>query len=569
MPKLVDLTKKPYNLSKEDINWVEQTIAKMTIKEKIGQLFFNLFMDLSDQAVKKALKEIPFGGARYATKPGNDIQRLVNTLNKNSKIPLFVACNCDSGGDGAASDGTYIASAASCEASCDTKVSYNTGYVSGKEAVAIGCNWNFDPCSDILFNWRNTIVNTRAYGCDPDTVIKHVRSYIKGLKQSNILSCVKHFPGDGSEERDQHLVLGVNELTTDEWDKSYGKVYQTVIDDGLDTMMVGHIAQPAYSQKLNPKLGYNDIMPATLSPELVTNLLKEKLGFNGLVVTDASHMLGITGAMRRCDYVPRAIASGCDMFLFVNNAKEDFNYMLKGYENGVITKERLTDALRRILGMKAKLGLHNKKALKQVFPEASNLKVLGCKEHLEMAKEAADKSITLIKNTLKQLPITPKTHPRIKLYVYTNNELTVYGEKQDKIATKIKKHLVNAGFKVFLNKRGEREKGSIEKYRKSYDAAIVFSDIKGYAAENNYRIRWSCAMSNEIPWFVWEVPTVFVSLSYTTHLIDVPMVKAFINAYHDGDETIKQTINKIMGKSNFKGKPNKNVWCGGLWEAKR
>lgn len=567
MGKKVDLKAKPYYLQDEDIQWVENTIASMTIEEKIGQLFFQLFHQFDEDAVKDILNKVPLGDARYFTKPAKDIQFLVTNLQKNSKIPMFVACNCDSGGDGCCSDGTYIATAAQCEATNDLSVSYDAGYVSGKEATAIGCNWNFNPCSDIVMNWRNTIVNTRSYGVNPNTVANHVSSYIKGLTQSNILSCIKHFPGDGVEERDQHLVLGVNNLTVDQWDKTFGKVYKRIIDEGLHTIMAGHIALPEYSKKLNPSLTYNDIMPATLAPELIDGLLKTQLGFNGLVITDASHMLGMFAAMPRELQVPKAIAAGCDMFLFLNDLEEDFNYMLNGYKNGIITDERLTDALRRILGLKAHLGLH-KKTKEELLPNPKDLEIIGNKEFKEKAYRAADKGITLVKNTLNQLPITPETHKRIKLYVLSNKENSVYGETASTIESKIKEKLEQQGFVVTLNKMGDRIKGSVEEYKKNYDAALVFSDIRGYAVENNYRIRWSCAMGNEIPWYVWEVPTVFVSLNYTTHLTDVPMVKAYINAYNNTDDILDLTIQKIMGKSKFTGIYNNNVWCN-KWETKR
>ena len=158
-------------------------------------------------------------------------------------------------------------------------MAYNAGLVSAREATALGVNVNFDPCVDILFNWRNTIVNTRAYGTDADTVIRHTSAYIEGLNaEREIVTCIKHFPGDGTEERDQHLVLGVNELTPDEWDDSFGRVYRTHIDNGVEMIMAGHIALPEYQKKLDPSLADADILPATLAPELLQGLLKTQLG---------------------------------------------------------------------------------------------------------------------------------------------------------------------------------------------------------------------------------------------------------------------------------------------------
>ncbi len=145
-------------------------------------------------------------------------------------------------------------------------------------------------------------------------------------------------------------------------------------------------------------------------------LLKERLDFNGMVITDASHMLGMSSAMRREDYVPGAIAAGCDMFLFFNDMEEDFSFMLNGYKKGVISEERMQDALRRILGLKAKLNLHKKKADGSLLKTEKDLEVIGCQEHLQMRAEAADQSITLVKNTFNQLPIRPETHRRIRLY---------------------------------------------------------------------------------------------------------------------------------------------------------
>ena len=127
--------------------------------------------------------------------------------------------------------------------------------------------------------------------------------------------------------------------------------------------------------------------------------------------------------------------------------------------------------------------------------------------------------------------------------------------------------LEKRGFEVTVNDGNSRLKGSTLKYRQDVDAALIFADVVGYGAENNYRIRWKQAMSNECPWYVYEVPTVFVSLNYTTHLHDVTMVKCIINAYHNNPDAIRQVIEKIMGESEFKGVPNDLVWAD-KWQAK-
>ena len=149
---MVDLKAKPFNLDDNDIDWVNKTIERMTAEEKIGQFFVNLFFDFKPEACRKLINEYHSGGARYIRAKAEEVYDLTYHLQQFSKIPMLVACNCDLGGDGACKDGTYIASAAQVEASGSEKVAYNTGYVSGSEAEAIGCNWNFDPCADILLN---------------------------------------------------------------------------------------------------------------------------------------------------------------------------------------------------------------------------------------------------------------------------------------------------------------------------------------------------------------------------------------------------------------------------------
>ncbi len=572
MGKIVDLKAKPYNLNDDAIKWVENTIAGMTDEEKVGQLFTNLFFFGEDKfsgntlTNKEILEKYHIGGARYQGGTAKQVQELINSLQEDSKIPLLVAANCDAGGNGAANDGTYIASGAQVEASGDIKVGYNAGYVSGREEAAMGVNVNFDPCVDILKNWRNTIVNTRAYGTNADDVIKYTNAYLEGLDQSEVIKCIKHWPGNGTEERDQHLVLGVNELSVDAWEDSFGRVYRNHIENGVEMIMAGHIALPEYQKALDPTLEDKDILPATLAPELIQDLLKTKLDFNGMVITDASHMVGMTSAMRREDYVPKSIAAGCDMFLFFNDIDEDFGFMLKGYQNGVITEERMTDALQRILGLKAKLNLNTKQAEGTLIKEESELEVVGSEEHLQMRADAADKGITLVKDTQNNLPISPETHKRIRLYMLEGEKGGIYEGGSD-VAQQVTDELTSRGYEVTLNDGSTRVKGKTLEYRENDDLALEVSDVVGYGAQNNYRIQWSTAMSNEVPWFVYEVPTVFVSLNFTTHLHDATMVKTFVNAYHNNEETIKQVIDKLEGKSEFKGTPNKNVWAD-KWQAK-
>lgn len=580
---MVNLREKPFNLNEEQIKWVEETISNMTLEEKIGQLFVILkaVPGVDEERIKNALAVSHQGGLRWQGGNKEDVYKQNMLYQKHSKIPLFIAANCDDGGIGCVPEGTFVATAAEAGATGSTKTAYNIGLVAGREATAIGCNWMFNPVADIYMNWRNTIVNTRSFGDNADVVIANTKAYIKGIKDANPnMACTaKHFPGDGVEELDQHLALGVNNLSVEEWESSFGKVYQSLIDDGLETIMVGHIAQPALSRKLRPGIKDEEIMPATLAPELLTDLLREQMGFNGVIITDASHMVGMTAMVKREDAVPGAIAAGCDMFLFANDIEEDIEFMRKGIEKGIITEERLSDALHRILGMKAKLHLNDDKVK---FVDPSLKEVVGCEEHKAYTREAARDGITLVKDTKKLLPINPEEKKRAYV-VYVQSTPTSKGYKGDPVKQVIVEELEKAGFEVDLCPNYhdlEVENGvspmnfvkmlnheSREKFISEHDVVFLFINVKGYAQENHVRLRWSCNHSCELPWYIPEVPTVGISLNYTNHLIDIPQIKTFVNAYGSNRENIQEAIAKICGKSEFKGTASETVFCD-RWEAR-
>ena len=278
-------------------------------------------------------------------------------------------------------------------------------------------------------------------------------------------------------------------------------------------------------------------------------------------------MLGMTSAMRREDYVPLAIAAGCDAFLFFNNLEEDFGFMKAGVENGVITKERLDDANRRVLGLKAKLRLHEKQAAGTLLTKPADLEAVGCEEHLRMRDEAADLGITLVKNTLDQLPLNPTDHKRIMIYHLTGEKGGIAGGGEAQMVNLYVEELRRRGYEPAVNDGTTRVKGPTLKYRDEVDAALILAEIIGYGAQNNYRIQWKTAMSNECPWYVWEVPTFMVSHNFTTHLHDATMVKCYVNAYHPNEANVIATLDKLEGKSEFQGKPNSLVWAD-KWQAK-
>lgn len=574
---MVDLTKKPYYLKEEDVQWVQNTIENMTLEEKIGQLFVGMIRGMNQEQIMQQISDFTekyqLGGIRYMNLPPEALYQQNELLQSKSKLPLLIAANAEAGGNGAVGQGTPIATGAAVASADSEELAYQVGKIGSREAAAIGCNWNFSPIVDLTKNWRNTVVQTRAFNDNPDDVIRYSRSFLKGTEEDGLITCIKHFPGDGTEENDQHLMMGVNNLGKEEWMDTFGKVYQTLIDDGVMTIMVGHIALPSWQRELTDgPVADKDIKPATLSKEIISDLLKEQLNFNGLVVTDASHMVGLTASAPRSELVPGAIAAGCDMFLFLDNPEDDLRYMMDGYKNGVITDERLEDALSRILGLKAARQLHKKQAEGTLMPPKEALSVVGCEEHKEVARKAAEEYITLVKDTQEMLPLSPEKHRRIQLVFVEGDGMIVAGKAMGTDSEKTKKALISGlekeGFEVeelIATDIMTAQKLSAREMREKFDAVLVVLDVVSFVMFNSVRIKWPTPLQQ--PWYVKEIPTAFISLNLPNHLIDLTMSRTYINAHMDHEEAVEVLIQKLIGKSEFKGRSNENVWCN-RWDTK-
>lgn len=594
---MVDFKAKPFCLSDEDAAWVMDTIAGMTPEEKIGQLFFNMGSSRDEAYLKEAVEKYHIGAVRYNPGKSDEIWEQNRILQENAKIPLLIACNTEGGGDGACSDGTPIGYPVKIGATGDEKYAFELGRIANKEAAAIGCNLSFAPLSDINQNWRNPVISTRCFSRDADTVAKMALAYFKGAHQNPGFACTaKHFPGDGLDERDQHLSNSVNTASCEEWMDTYGKVYKTLIDGGLEAVMAGHIMQPAWTRALNPAIRDEEIMPATLSPELLEGLLRGKLGFNGMIVTDASHMVGMTCMMKRSEMLPRSIAAGCDMFLFFNDMDEDFGYMLEGYKSGVITEARLQEALERILALKARMGLHRKKPSEIVPPKEDICNVVGCAEHKALAAEVADRAVTLVKDKQEIFPITPEKYRRILIVPVKGASgggiFAMMGAARGKSsAEKVADLLTAEGFEVSIYESplakmqkqvAESGQGGdmmktlmayfagktpIKDFVEGQDLILTLSEVRGLG-QTAERVAWSMSKGGgEIPWYVHELPVVVASIGHPFLLADVPQAKTYINCYDNGDNTLSALVGKLTGKRPFEGVDPVDSFCG-MWDTR-
>lgn len=588
---MVDLKAIPYNLSDEDIAWVEETIHSMTDEEKVGQLFWQLTASQDEAYLQELMEKYHLGGCRYNGMPGQKVLAQNRILQKYAKFPVFIACNPETGGNGVCPDGTFVSSQVKIGATRNPDYARAMGRISGVQIKGTGCNMAFAPVVDITYNWECEEILSRSYGNDPKRVAEMGKAYMDGIHETEgVYSCAKHFPGNGQDYRDAHMSNNINHFGFDKWMETYGYVYKTLIDGGLDAIMGGHIMMPEYMKELNPDITMDEMMPGTLCPEIMTGLLRDKLGFNGMVVTDASHMVGMTNRMKRADMLPKAINAGCDMFLFFNDPEEDFNTMLNAYRTGVISEERITEALTRILGLKAAKGMHKKSAESLTATDEELDAALHNPDFAKVAPAISKDALTLVKYKDEDiLPLSPEKTKRVMI-VNVKGPDSPFGKlaamamggagSRKSPAEKFCDKLNEKGFEAFLYEspldKMMKEaaagkpvslnmyfagKNAISDFVSGMDLVITFFDVA-----NGHPSFGMSKGGGEIPWYVHEIPVVGISVNKPTMLADAPMLRTYINAYDSQEHTLDALVDALLtGPKAFKGQDPIDSYCG-LWD---
>lgn len=560
------LKQPPFSLTDDGIRWVCDTLDGMGVEEKIGQLFHLVTYSAEETELRRILETYHPGGMMLRAMPAEDAVRVCRVLQTHSRIPMLISANLEAGGDGVVQGGTNVGPNLMIGATGDPTLAGLQGKIAAREGYSVGVNHAFAPVIDLDLNFRNPITNTRTYGSDPAFVAEAGAAFVEAVQAQGMAATLKHFPGDGVDERDQHLVSSVNTLSTEEWDATYGQVWRRCIGAGALTVMVGHILQPAWSRALSPGIRDADILPASLAPELLRGLLRERLGFNGMIITDASTMAGMCIPMDRRLAVPRAIAAGCDMFLFTKNLDEDYAFMREGVKSGILTPERLDEAVSRILGVKAALRLAERRADGSLLPRQEEAaRVVGCADHRAAERLCADRGITLVKNRDHLLPLSPVFHRRVLLYTLTSGISAFGNGGGEDVARAMAEALRNEGFRVTVFQPAEGFEGLMTPYSDiadRYDLILYAANLATQSNQTTVRITWENPMGANCPSYLSVVPTVFVSFANPYHLLDVPRIGTFVNAYRFKDVTVRAVIDKLLGRSAFHGKSPTDPFCG-------
>jgi beta-N-acetylhexosaminidase len=399
--------------------WVESTLKKMTLREKIGQMlmphYFGVFTSAESPEYRALVHEVEVnhvGGFIVGTERGPlGIERsqvyptavLTNELQKRAKIPLLIGADFESGTSMRLDEGTSFPSAMAVGATNDPKLAYAEGKVIALEARAAGIHWIFAPNADVNNNPDNPIINIRSFGEDPQQVAECVNQEIRGIEENGGLATAKHFPGHGDVSTDSHLSLATVPGDRKELESTELVPFRAAIAANVGSMMPGHLSVPAYEP--------DPTVPATTSRAILTGLLRDEMKYKGLVVTDAMDMGGVTNLYPPGEAAVRSVEAGADVLLMPPVPDAAMAGLEQAVRSGRITEKRIDESVRRILQAKSRLGLD-----KNRLTDIEHLdEKFGRPEFAAQAQTIADRGVTLLRDTPRILPLDAAKPLRVLL----------------------------------------------------------------------------------------------------------------------------------------------------------
>ncbi len=388
------------------LGWVDIRYNSMTLEERVGQLFMVSVASNQSKAatdkVKKLVEEHHIGGVIFSTGGPKRQAKLTNEFQAASKIPLMIGMDAE-WGLAMRLDSTYAFPwNMTLGAIKDNEIVEKVGFQIGNHAKRLGVHINFAPDIDVNNNPQNPIIGNRSFGENPLNVSQKGIAFMRGMERAGVLSCGKHFPGHGDTATDSHKSLPIIGSTRQRLDSIELYPFKSLIDSGLSSVMVAHLDVP------NVEI-MREGLPSTLSEQIVSGLLKNELGFQGLVVTDALNMKAVAEFAPEGEVELEAFLAGNDMLLMPENVLEAKEKLMEAYEQGKLTEVRLSTSVKKILMAKYKVGLHNYRpvSLKNLYEDLNPI------ENEVIYEEAIEKAITVVKNNFSLLPIKKLENKKI------------------------------------------------------------------------------------------------------------------------------------------------------------
>ena len=542
------LSASPFNLDAPGRDWVRATLSGMDRAAKVRQLFVHICFGTGPEVVQRITSLAPAGITKFFGPEGAAELDTLDALRAEATIPYLVSSDLE-GSRMSPSFGTEVPNPLALAAVDDVQASATIADIMAVEARAAGINWSFTPVIDINALFRSPIVATRGLGSDPDRIRTHALAHIHGLQANGVAATVKHWPGEGHDDRDQHLVTTHIPLSLEDWRATHGALYRAAIDAGVMSVMSAHIAFPAYVLAHDPDAGIEAYRPASTSALLNQTLLRGELGFNGLIVSDATPMAGLGAWAHRDMTLPELVSSGCDIILFSDEPEADIARIEAALKDGRLTVERLDEAMIRILGLKAALGLH-----KDGKTPANRAK-LATAESTATARSITARAPTLVKDVQGILPLSPDQHRRVLIYT-TGIVTPLHGEGTPMIFPDL---LRAEGFDVTLYDPAARPDP------RKFDLVLYVMAEETLLTRGRIFLDWNRLTGGMLgamvrPWH--EVPTALISFGYPYYLYDAPRLPCVVNAYATMDSMQRATLDCLLGRAPFQGTNPVDPFCG-------
>lgn len=540
--------------------WIETTLAGMSVREKVGQLLFprvyGYFLSDDDEVFRRYLRwieEFYVGGVEIFFSDVYGAAYLLNRLQSASKLPLLVTCDAETGMGHRIAGTTHLTHNMGLGATGDEKSAYLQGKITAIEGRALGVHVLEGPTVDVNVDPGNPIIAIRSFGDDPHFVSKMGQAFIRGTQDHSMIACAKHFPGHGNTKIDSHIDLPVIDVPRDVFERVDLVPFRDVIDDGVMGIMTAHIIVP----ELDPEKR----LPATISPAITTGLLRDEMGFGGLIMSDSLMMDAITRYYPPGEAELLSFQAGTDILL-VPFLEPAFEAITGAVRDGRLPEKRLDESVRRILKAKVHCGLHESR-----FVDTGELhRRIGTSDTMAKARSMVQSSITLVKNDGRVLPIEAGKKPKILSILYYDHPLEdtgeVFQEEMRKRASGVSREMYEEGI--------PDESGNIQTVTIRYDSGTAAGEEAIKKAEDYdivvcaliYRIVMRRGTPNLRPraeefmrkLTSLDVPVVTVSFCSPYIISQVPHTQAFIAAYMYSPIIQEAAVKALFGEIPFKGK---------------
>ncbi|MDD7973135.1 glycoside hydrolase family 3 protein [Roseinatronobacter alkalisoli] len=543
----------PFHLDAGGLDWVRTRFAALDTDAKIAQLVLPMCRDLSDAGIEAVARFRTGGVHRFPSYSEAELRRSAMLLMQQSAIPPLLTADIEMSEKASIKAGTAFPNQMAVAATGDRQNAHHMGAIAAREAGYLGFGVSWTPVADLALNFRSNVVNTRAFSDNVDNTIGMVSAYLDGMHSNGLVACIKHFPGDGLDERDQHYVTTHNTMDMDEWRASFGRIYAEAIRKDVRLVMVGHVTLAAYGRNLGGAARSGAHLPASLNGDILHGLLRGDLNYNGVIVSDATGMAGFTSCGARKDIVPMCIENGCDILLFPRDIEEDIGFLWAGLESGALSQSRLDAAVLRILALKASMGLH---LGHPVLPdEKQRASLLGSEQHRNWARDVAEGCVTLVRDTQNLLPILPARHRRI-LLAELRDRRSPSAALPD---LEIPAMLEALGFIITRVVPGEVIAPD------DHDIGLYLMAEEGLSGKEVLGPRWE-QLHGPFPLTMqrmWQhLPTLYVSLGSPFLTFHVPDCPTFVNAYSAVMPVQQAVVDALTGKIAFKGRSPVDTNCG-------